>query len=364
MYCKNITLGNLKPKKILFFLISFILPFLFIGVSANTSETKRLTEESFSGDEKIDENFYLLDSGDVINIYIPSLQDISGDYLVLQDGSINVPFAGRINVRNLSVEQSENLIMKRLQKEVIEPQVYITIAKPRPIRYTVIGEVQKPGLYFTSRQETSQEVNTTTIIDAIRKAGGITQNANLTKVKIIRKQPGDQDYKYAFVNLVDLILKGDFSQNPYLLDGDVIELSSGVKSSLTESNMNITSTNLSPQKFKISVIGMVNRPGVFEVDSSITLSQAILLAGGPVFQKASFSNVDLIRINRNGSANMSKYTVNLNKDYSDENNPILQNGDIVRINKNIGAKVAGTLKTIVEPVKEIIPAITFIKLVD
>ena len=39
-------------------------------------------------------NFYLLDSGDVINIYIPSLGDISGNYLVLQDGSINFPFAG------------------------------------------------------------------------------------------------------------------------------------------------------------------------------------------------------------------------------------------------------------------------------
>lgn len=354
----------MKPKKILFFLISFILPFTFISVSANTTESKRLNQEIVSGDEKIDENFYLLDSGDLINIYIPSLEDISGDYLVLQDGSINVPFAGRINVRNLSVEQSENLIIEKLEKEVIEPQVYITIAVPRPIRYTVIGEVQKPGLYYTSRQETTQEVNTTTIIDAIRKAGGITQNANLTQVKIIRKQPGDQEYKYAFVNLVDLILKGDFSQNPYLLDGDVIELAAGVKSNLSESNMNITSTNLSPSEFKISVIGEVNRPGVFEVDNSITLTQAILLAGGPVFQKASFSNVDLIRINRNGTANMSKYTVNLNKNYSDENNPILQNGDIVRINKNIAAKVTGTLKTIAEPVRDIIPAYTFLKIID
>ena len=61
---------------------------------------------------------------------------------------------------------------------------------------------------------------------------------------------------------------------------------------------------------------------------------------------------------------MKKYTVNLNKNYSDENNPILQNGDIVRVNKNIAAKVTGTLKTIVEPVSDIIPAYTFLQLID
>ena len=354
----------MKPKKIFFLLISFILPILFISVSANTTETERLNEEIVPIDEKIDENFYLLDSGDTINLYIPSLEDISGEYFILPDGSINFPFAGRINVRNLSVEQAENLIIQKLEKEVIEPQVFITIAIPRPIRYTVIGEVQKPGLYFTSQQELRTDINTTTIIDAIRKAGGITPNANLTQVKIIRKQPGNQSYKYAFVNLVDLILKGDFTQNPYLMDGDVIELTAGVKNNLSESKINITSTNLSPQEFTITVIGEVKDPGVFKVDNTMTLSQAILQAGGPVFQKASFINVDLIRVNRNGTANMSKYTVNLHKNYSDENNPILQNGDIVRVNKNLTAKVTGTLKTIVEPVKEIIPAYTFLKIID
>ncbi len=355
---------SLKVKTLLFFLISSFLPPLFNSVSSSPIEIGNVNEQINLSDEKINENYYLLDSGDLINIYIPSLSDISGDYLVLQDGSINFPFAGRINLRGLSVNQSENLIIERLEKEIIQPQVYITVAKPRPIRYTVIGEVQKPGLYFTSREETSQETNTSTLIDAIRKAGGITQDANLTEVKLVRKLSGGKNFKYAKFNLVDLILKGDFSQNPYLMDGDVIELSKGEKNDISESNMNITSTNLSPQIFQISVIGEVNAPGVYKIDRNITLTQAILRAGGPVFQKASFKNVDLIRINRNGTANMTKYTINLNKNYSDENNPILQNGDIVRVNKNVAAKVTGTLKTIVEPVTDIIPAYTFLKLLE
>ena len=348
----------------MFFLISSFLPSLSFGVLSGQIEPGNLNEKSKTTDENIYENFYLLDSGDVINIYIPSLSDISGNYLVLQDGSINFPFAGRVNVRGLSVNQAQNLIIQRLEKEIIEPQAYITVAKPRPIRYTVIGEVQKPGLYYTSSTDLSQETNTSTLIDAIRKAGGITQNANLTQVKIVRKLTGDENFKYATFNLVDLILKGDFAQNPYLMDGDVIELAKGEKDYDSESNMNITSTNLSPQIFQISVIGEVNAPGVYDIDRNITLTQAILRAGGPIFQKASFKNVDLIRINRNGTANMKKYTVNLNKNYSDENNPILQNGDIVRVNKNIAAKVTGTLKTIVEPVSDIIPAYTFLQLID
>ena len=306
-----------------------VFSFFFLFALLISPYSKLLANSQIKNDEEVyietilDKNFYIIGPGDTILLNIYSNKEFSGLYKVLPDGNVSLPLIGNIKIQNLSLDQAITLLEEEYSKQLIRPELNISVKDERPIKVSLIGEVKRPGIYALSKLESlglnKEQIvrasNNPTIFDAIQKAGGITQKANLTKVKIIRKQPGDQEYKYAFVNLVDLILKGDFSQNPYLLDGDVIELSSGVKSSLTESNMNITSTNLSPQKFKISVIGMVNRPGVFEVDSSITLSQAILLAGGPVFQKASFSNVDLIRINRNGSANMSKYTVNLNKDY-------------------------------------------------
>ena len=61
---------------------------------------------------------------------------------------------------------------------------------------------------------------------------------------------------------------------------------------------------------------------------------------------------------------MTKYTVSLNNNYTDENNPILQNGDIIRVNKNAVAKVNSTIKNIVEPLVNIVPIYMFLDVLN
>ena len=63
---------SLKVKTLLFFLISSFLPPLFNSVSSSPIEIGNVNEQINLSDEKINENYYLLDSGDLINIYIPS----------------------------------------------------------------------------------------------------------------------------------------------------------------------------------------------------------------------------------------------------------------------------------------------------
>ena len=64
------------------------------------------------------------------------------------------------------------------------------------------------------------------MIDAIQKAGGITQNTNLEKVVVLRRMPGlEKEYKSTYINLIDLLFKGDHDQNLFLFDGDIIKLS-------------------------------------------------------------------------------------------------------------------------------------------
>ena len=111
----------------------------------------RILESEFKtkslNSDYVSESYYLLDSGDVISLYVNGLRDISKNYRVLNDVSLNIPFVGRINVRNLSIKQAEQLIMERFSEEIINPQIYISIHKPRPIRFNVLGEVEKPGIY-------------------------------------------------------------------------------------------------------------------------------------------------------------------------------------------------------------------------
>ena len=320
-----------------------------------------LAETNNSDEEIINESFYLLDTGDIIKLFVFGSEELSMNYPVLNDGTLNIPIAGRINVRNLTIKQAEKLIYKSLKNEFIEPQVYISILKTRPIRFNVIGEVSNPGVH-TFEQSDSAFQDSFTVVDAIQKAGGVTPESNLSEVKILRKLPGGNDFKIANLNLLDLLMKGDNSQNPFLLDGDVIKLSKASKDKVVN-KIDFANTNITRPSI-IYVIGEVQEPGKYEIPVNTTLVESVLMAGGPIFETANSKNVELLRISENGTMSSSKFRLNLNKNSKSESNPILKNGDVVRIRRNKLVAVSSTIKTVISPVREIIPALTFYKLIE
>ena len=59
-----------------------------------------------------------------------------------------------------------------------------------------------------------------TLINSIENAGGLSKKADLSKINLKRRIPGNEyAYKETNLNLRKLILNGDFQQNPYLFDG-------------------------------------------------------------------------------------------------------------------------------------------------
>ena len=59
-----------------------------------------------------------------------------------------------------------------------------------------------------------------TVVDAIQKSGGLTFDADITKVKLYRKLPGDDGgFKKVNLNLLDMIKTGNQTNNPILLMG-------------------------------------------------------------------------------------------------------------------------------------------------
>jgi polysaccharide export outer membrane protein len=75
----------------------------------------------------------------------------------------------------------------------------------------VLGEINNPGPYTIERDMT--------VLEAIRLAGGFTDFANKSKVKIIREKDGKK--KDIYINL-NKIRKGDKSQDINLVGGDVL----------------------------------------------------------------------------------------------------------------------------------------------
>jgi protein involved in polysaccharide export with SLBB domain len=83
------------------------------------------------------------------------------------------------------------------------------------IKTYIWGQVRKPGLYIVP--------DDTDLLTLISSAGGPTENANLTKVRIIRTTEDDE--KVIWVDLQEYIDHGDYSLIPTLQPGDTIIVS-------------------------------------------------------------------------------------------------------------------------------------------
>ena len=153
------------------------------------------TSSSRSISPTFDRGQYLAGPGDVFSLKVFDAKELSGKLEVLNDGSISLPFVGSIDVEGLTINQVIDKIKLNLGKILLRPEITLTLRTPRPVRIALIGEVEQPGLYTLGTRETlgtegavRVSVNgLPTIVDAIQKGGGITQEAKLNGVILKRR---------------------------------------------------------------------------------------------------------------------------------------------------------------------------------
>ena len=299
---------------------------------------------------------YILGPGDQIFLFFYDDNNLSGELTILNDGNIYPPLIGPISINGLTVNQALNKIKKEFSKELIKPQIQIKITKRRPLVVSVIGEVKSPGIYELND-------NKLRVVDAIQSAGGITQTANIKVVKIKRRLPGNNiEYKITSLNLKDLILKGDMSQNLYLFDGDIIDVKESL--SMPDEDSKLAATNLNPQKIEVYILGEVKKPGLTTLKPSTPLSNGILSAGGLDSMRSKKTNIELIRLNRNGTIERKKYKLNYSKNISNRNNPPLRDGDTIVVKRNNFTKTTDAIGAVAEPFRDVVSVFSLFKLIN
>ncbi|MBD8490062.1 polysaccharide biosynthesis/export family protein [Echinicola sp. CAU 1574] len=101
-------------------------------------------------------------------------------YTVDKEGYIRIPLAGRIFVRDMTLEEARLSIEEALRKYVTT-ELYVRV-KLGGIRYTAFGEFRKPGKYVILQDRM-------TIFEAIANAGDMTVVAKRDEVLLIRQYP-------------------------------------------------------------------------------------------------------------------------------------------------------------------------------
>jgi polysaccharide export outer membrane protein len=117
---------------------------------------------------------YTLGPGDIIRIIVWGRDELSGQFQVDEEGKIQYPLLGEIDLADLSVAEVRDSIRAGLGQLFTTPFVTIT-----PLfRIAVLGEVRNPGLYTVDP--------TLSVLDLVALAGGNTASGNLNKIRVFR----------------------------------------------------------------------------------------------------------------------------------------------------------------------------------
>jgi protein involved in polysaccharide export with SLBB domain len=123
--------------------------------------------------------------GDVFEVRVYGEGDLTAKYSVAEDGTIDFPLIGQLQVEGMKPPDAAAMIEKKLvEREILRsPHVSIFVEEYRSKRVTVLGAVSTPGSYpFTPGM---------TVMQAISQAGGFTALGNRNSTTITRRSEGE-----------------------------------------------------------------------------------------------------------------------------------------------------------------------------
>lgn len=190
----------------------------------NRTETMPLTPEMFKPAPPALKDFVLA-VGDTLQISIVDEEDsFADDVVIAPDGCLYYHIVQGIPAAGHTIPELTDAVEADLKKYYNEPIVTITATSALNDTYTILGRVQKPGVYPTT--------NPLTLREAIGKAGGLAQeNYNSTTQDSPQESIVDlklsfivRDYKRLDVDFHDLLLNPATTQDIYVKAGDYIYL--------------------------------------------------------------------------------------------------------------------------------------------
>jgi polysaccharide export outer membrane protein len=204
---------------------------------------------------------YHIGPEDVLQITIYNIPDAEArltprtvSVRVSQQGLISLPLIGELIVSRLTPSDLETELKKQYEKYIYTPQIGVLVTQYNQ-RVSVIGAVQKPGVFELSSPKT--------VIDILAQAGGVNDKAG-TQVHIYRQGPQGRES-----HIIDLLA---LASNASLITADNASLIAMPVQSGDVINV--------PPAGMFFIDGAVRSPGAFPLGRRYLLTQALASAGG------------------------------------------------------------------------------------
>jgi len=158
---------------------------------------------------------YHLGPEDVISVEVFGQPNYSKTGIVVPpNAKISYPLIpGGVFVGGKTVDEVSEIIKKKLNEYIIDPQITVTLDKVGSARFSVLGLVGSPGVKVMARRYT--------LFEALAEAGGTIKGADKGRVVLVRMEPGGGMSRKVF-NLDEMIKGKSDVEVPYLVPGDQI----------------------------------------------------------------------------------------------------------------------------------------------
>jgi len=217
-----------KMRTFIYSTISVIVCFVCLFTSVCTPQT--IAEDNqYSAQPLSLQKEYILGPGDMVEISVDLVDEISATYTVTAMGMIEFPTLLKpIRASGLTVKQLRETLVEQLKFYMYKPSVTVRIIEYHSHKVLLLGPFAKPGKHELKQEEVP-------LLDLILEAGGLRELRDNDKLIILREafRNGNSHPKVTkdtlrsiLIDLHALLREGDVTQNVMIRSGDVIYISS------------------------------------------------------------------------------------------------------------------------------------------
>jgi protein involved in polysaccharide export with SLBB domain len=236
---------------------------------------------------------YVVGPGDQLRVQLFGNTNRTLTLTVGRNGQVSFPEIGPIAVSGQKFSSVKENIESRVSRQMIGVRADVEMGQTRSIRIFLLGEVEMPGSYIVS--------GLSTITNALFSGGGISRLGSLRNIQLKRN-----GQLVRTLDLYDLLLKGDTSDDARLLPGDVVFIP--------------------PVGPTASIDGEILRPAIYELRPNTTVGDLVALSGG-FTPRGDAREVRLEQLNARGE----RVVTNLNLSADEARAKPLANGDFIRV---------------------------------
>ncbi|MEY3480521.1 MAG: hypothetical protein RIQ71_1296 [Verrucomicrobiota bacterium] len=132
------------------------------------------------------ESDYVLVVGDLVELNVFREPDLTTQATIARDGTVQLPLIREVSLAGLTIRDARELLRSIYDKQyLVDPQVFLNVVKYAERKFTIMGQVARPGSYELQGGERID------LLEAIGLAGGFTRIADRGRVIVQRKEGGE-----------------------------------------------------------------------------------------------------------------------------------------------------------------------------